>query len=132
MISPAMTFPPIADAAFDQIRQYGRSSAAVTIRLLETIAMVAEFAHRPEDLAALQRHADMIARGAREALSENEDRRAVEERYQAVGKTKQAVQKAVGSSRQTTSAEAGKVCAEELQNDLDAITTMASEGCQNV
>lgn len=83
MIAPAVTFPEITDAAFDQIRQYGRSSAAVTIRLLGTIAVVARFAHRPEDLAALQRHADMIARGAREGLSENEDRRVVEERYQA-------------------------------------------------
>lgn len=83
VIAPAATFPTITDTAFDQIRQYGRSSAAVTIRLLETIAVVAGFAHRPEDRAALLRHAEMIARGARDRLSEDEDRRAVEERYQA-------------------------------------------------
>ena len=78
-----ITFPGIADAAFNQIRQYARSSAAVTIRLLETIAVIAAAAHRPEDRAALRRHADMIVRGAREGLPEAEDRRAVEERYQA-------------------------------------------------
>jgi uncharacterized membrane protein len=83
VIAPAVTFPEITDAAFNQIRQYGRSSAAVIIRLLEIIVVVAGFTHRPEDRAALLRHAKMIARGARDGLSENEDRRAVEERYRA-------------------------------------------------
>jgi len=86
VIAPTTTFPAVMDAAFNQIRQYGRTSAAVTIRLLETIAVVAVFVHQPEDRAALLRHAEMIARGAREGLPEGEDRRAVEERYQAVGK----------------------------------------------
>jgi uncharacterized membrane protein len=82
LIAQAVSFPMIADAAFNQIRQDARSSAAVTIRLLETIAMVAEFSHRAEDRAALQRHAEMINRGASEGLSESEDRRVVEEHYQ--------------------------------------------------
>ncbi|KKN00519.1 hypothetical protein LCGC14_1136980 [marine sediment metagenome] len=56
----------------------------MTIRLLETIAVVAEFSHRAEDRAALQRHAEMINRGAREGLSERKDRQVVGERYQAV------------------------------------------------
>ena len=75
-------FSAITDTAFNQIRQYGGSSAAVMIRLLDTITVIAGFTHRPEDRAALLRHADMIARGARDGLSEAEDRRAVEERYQ--------------------------------------------------
>ncbi|WP_297792543.1 DUF2254 domain-containing protein [uncultured Marinobacter sp.] len=83
VIAPANTFPEITDAAFNQVRQYSRSSVAVTIRLLETIAVVAGFAHRPEDRATLLRHAEMIARGAMEELPEKEDRRAVEERCQA-------------------------------------------------
>ena len=82
VIAPANTFPEITDAAFNQIRQYSRSSAAVTIRLLETIAVVAGFAHRPEDRTALLRHAEMIARGATEELPEIVDRQAVEERRQ--------------------------------------------------
>ena len=85
VIAPVDTFPAVMDAAFNQIRQHGRTSAAVTIHLMETITMVAEFSHRPQDRAALSRHAEMIARGAREGLPEGEDRRAVEERYQAVG-----------------------------------------------
>lgn len=82
MMAPGITFSDITDAAFDQIRQYGRSSYAVTLRLLETIAMVAEYVQRPEDRAVLRRHAEMIIRGAREGLPEAEDRRVVEEHYQ--------------------------------------------------
>jgi uncharacterized membrane protein len=84
VIAPAETFPEIIDAAFNQIRQYSRSTAAVTIRLLETIAVVAGFTHRQEDRASLLRHAEMIARGASEGLAEEQDRRVVEERFQAV------------------------------------------------
>nr|MDA3935246.1 DUF2254 domain-containing protein [Actinomycetota bacterium] len=82
VIAPVITFSDITDAAFDQIRQYGRSSSTVTIRLLETIATVAGYVHRPEDLVVLRRHAKMIARGASEGLPEAEDRRKVEEHYQ--------------------------------------------------
>jgi uncharacterized membrane protein len=84
VIAPANTFSGVVDVAFNQIRQYSRSSAAVTIRLLETIGVIAEFVHRPEDRATLVRHTEMIARGASEGLPEDEDRRAVEERRQAV------------------------------------------------
>lgn len=84
VISRAATFQDITDVAFNQIRQYARSSAAVTIRLLETIAVVARFAHRTGDRAALLRHAEMIARGPRDGLPEVEDRQVVEDRYQSV------------------------------------------------
>jgi len=78
------TFPGIVDTAFNQIRQHARSNAAVSIRLLETIDVIAGTTLHADDRAALRRQADMIARGAREGLPEAEDRRAAEERYQAV------------------------------------------------
>jgi len=81
VVAAPVAFPGIVDAAFHQIRQYSRSSAAVTIRLLETIAVVAVAAHRPQDRAALRRHADMIIRGAREGLPEREDREEAEVRH---------------------------------------------------
>lgn len=84
VIAPSSTFPEITDAAFNQIRRHSSSNVAVTIRLLESIAVIARFAHRPEDRAALLRHCDMIARGASEGLTENEDLLAVEARRQAV------------------------------------------------
>ena len=82
VVMPVITFSDITDAAFNQIRQYGRSCAAVTIRLLETIAVIAGFTHRLEDRATLLRHAEMIVRGARSGLSEDDDRREAEKRYQ--------------------------------------------------
>ncbi|MEO6065957.1 MAG: DUF2254 domain-containing protein [Lysobacterales bacterium] len=81
VVTPVTTFSDVADTAFDQIRQYAASSAAVSIRLLEMIAVVADFAKRSDDRAALRRHAEMIARGSLEGLPEKEDRRAVETRF---------------------------------------------------
>ncbi len=52
LITPVFTFTDVTDAAFNQIRQYGRTSTAITIRLLETIAEVARSVHRPEDRTA--------------------------------------------------------------------------------
>lgn len=86
MIVSAVTFPGIVDAAFNEIRQYARSSAAVTIRLLETITMIAGAVRCEEDRAALLRHAEMIARGARAGLPEEDDRHAVEDRYRAASR----------------------------------------------
>lgn len=86
LITPVFTFPDVTDAAFNQIRQYGRSSTAVTIRLLETIAEVAGSVHRPEDRVALLRHARMIARGAGGGLPEDEDRQEVEKRFQSANR----------------------------------------------
>ncbi len=82
VIAPVFTFPDVTNAAFNQIRQYGRSSTAVTIRLLETIAEVAGSVHRSEDRVALLRHVRMIARGSGDGLPEDEDRQEVEERFQ--------------------------------------------------
>jgi len=84
VVVPPITFEGVIGAAFNQIRQHARSSAAVSIRLLETIKSIAEATTRPDDRAVLQRHADMIARGARESIAEPEDRRVLEERYSAV------------------------------------------------
>jgi uncharacterized membrane protein len=81
VVAPSTAFSDVADAALNQIRQHARTSAAVTIRLLESIAVVATVTTRPEDRGALRMHAELIVRGAREALPEKEDLRAVESRY---------------------------------------------------
>ncbi len=81
LMIPVIGLPAIIDASFDQIRHYGRSTPSVALRLLEAIGTVAEFAQRPEDLDALRRQADIIARGARQAITESEDRLVIEETY---------------------------------------------------
>ncbi|MFN2431287.1 MAG: DUF2254 domain-containing protein [Gemmatimonadota bacterium] len=78
------TFSGLTDAAFHQIRQYARTSAAVTIRLLEALADVARETRTEEQREALRRHADMLIRGARDALPEELDRDDAEARHQAL------------------------------------------------
>ncbi len=94
LIAPPVRFEGIVDAAFNQIRQYGRSSAAVTIHLLENIALVAEAARTEERREWLLKHAMMVERGSREGMGEAEDWKDVDARYrsviEALGKWKEA------------------------------------------
>ncbi|HEY9816416.1 MAG TPA: DUF2254 domain-containing protein, partial [Candidatus Obscuribacterales bacterium] len=76
-----LTFIDITDAAFNQIRQNGRSSVAVTIRLLEAIAVIASFTYRSADRAALRRQAQMIERGSQDAIAEELDRQDIKVQY---------------------------------------------------
>lgn len=84
VIAKPVTFAGITNAAFDQIRQYSRSSVAVTIRLLETLKTVAAHTRTEEQRQAILRQADMIARASKEALPEKNDNEDVQERYQAL------------------------------------------------
>jgi uncharacterized membrane protein len=78
------TFTGIINAAFDQIRQYGRQSVAVTIRLLETLGMIAVQARTHEQREAILHQAEMIQRGSAEALHEENDIEDVRRRFEAV------------------------------------------------
>jgi uncharacterized membrane protein len=80
VIAAPLLFPEMVDAAFDQIRQYGRTSFAVTLHLLETLEVIGARTTEAEDRAALRRQADLIYSGS-EALPEVEDRRIVAARY---------------------------------------------------
>ncbi|MDQ6892289.1 MAG: DUF2254 domain-containing protein [Acidobacteriota bacterium] len=83
VFAPAVTFSGLLNRSFDQIRQNARTNAAVSVRLLETLLSIARAADRPEDKASVRRQAEMVARGA-EDLPEEEDRRALRERHQAM------------------------------------------------
>jgi uncharacterized membrane protein len=83
VVAEPPTFAALADTAFHQLRQYARSNADVSLRLLETITVIAGFTHRPADRVALSRHADMIAQGAEQAMEQAEDRQALQGRYHA-------------------------------------------------
>jgi uncharacterized membrane protein len=83
LIATSITFCGVVDAAFNQIRQYARTSASVTIRLLETIRMVGSVSTRLQDRETLRRHADMVVRSGRESLLERDDREVVDDRYKA-------------------------------------------------
>jgi uncharacterized membrane protein len=81
VIADAATFDALVSQAFTEIRHAGRSNLLVTVRLLETIAVVAEHAHRHDELAALRRHADRVEHGSTHTLPEEWERRIIEERY---------------------------------------------------
>jgi uncharacterized membrane protein len=86
VIAEPISFADMTDAAFNQIRQYGKTSVAVTIRLLEAIAVIVPYTYHKADRAALLRHANMIERGSQEGIPEELDRKDVEEQYLAVVK----------------------------------------------
>lgn len=78
------TFRGAVDASFNQIRQYGRTNVALQIRMLETIASLAEFARRPADQEVLLEHAEMIRSASADTVPEGRDRHDIEERFRAV------------------------------------------------
>ena len=83
VVARVATFKGYADAAFNQIRQYGRDSVAVTVRLLEAIrAAAGQVRHEPHRQTLL-RHAEMIERQARETIRDPNDLADVNARYAA-------------------------------------------------
>ena len=81
IIAHPVTFSGLTDVAFNQIRQNCTSDAAVTVRLLESITVIAEYTEKSADKKALRRHADLILKGSRQGLSFDEDIKDVEQRY---------------------------------------------------
>lgn len=81
VIVHTVEFGSVVDAAFNQIRQYGRSSAAVMIRMLETLAVIANHSDREEVRSSLARHAELVQRAACMGIPEEADRKDVENRF---------------------------------------------------
>lgn len=67
LFSP-ITFSQMADAAFNQIRDYGHSSAAVTLRLMHTLEVVSSCARTPEQRRSLLHHAARTEQGSQTGL----------------------------------------------------------------
>jgi uncharacterized membrane protein len=84
LVAKHHAFEGLANAAFNQIRQYGRKSVPITVRLLEAIRRVASRVQRDEDRATLLQHAEMIMRGSEKADFDSNDRADIEERYRLV------------------------------------------------
>jgi uncharacterized membrane protein len=78
------TFEGILGAAFDQLRQTARGNTAVTMRLLEALALVGGCCRAEENRSTITRQAEMIFRGARESITERSDLDAVEGRFTSV------------------------------------------------
>ncbi len=70
LIRTPVTFALLTDAAFSQIREYGRNSTAVTLRLMETIFVVAQCATTAGQRAVLLHHATLVQLGCNTGLAE--------------------------------------------------------------
>jgi uncharacterized membrane protein len=83
VVTPVTTFSGLADTAFNQIRQYGRQSVAVTLRMLEVIRECAEHVTAEEHRRTLVRHADMIYADAEAVIASENDRADIRIRWEA-------------------------------------------------
>jgi uncharacterized membrane protein len=83
IIADASSFEKMASQAFTEIRRYGAASLTVTVRLLETITVVAEHATRPADLASLRRHAERIEHACRTHFDDPSELKVIEDRFRA-------------------------------------------------
>ena len=82
VVARSTRFGAIINTAFDQIRQYGLGNAALTIRLLEVIALIGSRVDNLTDGASLLRQAVMIERGSKRAIEEEYDRQDIADRFQ--------------------------------------------------
>ena len=81
VICKPFTFEGMVEEAFNMIRQNSAAIPAVSIRLLETIATVAEQTRRQEDRKVLLRQSDMVINECKARLSTDNDREDLDERY---------------------------------------------------
>jgi uncharacterized membrane protein len=87
IIAEPVAFEQLVNTAFNQIRHYGRSDVAVTLRLLNAIAQIASCTHCPHDRFALEQQAEMILQGSREGSFQQRDQQRVEDLYRQVIET---------------------------------------------
>lgn len=87
LIVDPLTFAGMLAAAFNQIRQCAQTMPAVSIRILETLATVAERTGEAERLAAVRAQGDMVFHGAIASGMQECDRQDVEARYRTLQET---------------------------------------------
>lgn len=81
IIANSVTFAHLIDDTFNPIRNYGSSDMAVSLRLLDAIAVIASRTQNKKYKAVLLHHAKMIRHSSQQAASEDGDRHRIEERY---------------------------------------------------
>ena len=84
LIEAELPYERLVDGAFDKVRQAARGMPAVTIRLLEALARIMEFAADEAQAGVLLRQAEMLLRSSEESIPEANDRRDVTDRYERV------------------------------------------------
>jgi uncharacterized membrane protein len=80
VITPAVTFEGVMDAAFNPIRQYGGTSVPVVIHLVEAMGTLYSRARTDEQRRAIIRHGMLVASTGREQVTATSDREDLEAR----------------------------------------------------
>jgi uncharacterized membrane protein len=73
LVIPAVGYEGLVDAMFHMIRQNGKDSAAILIRMLDVLTAVVSCEHEPSRRAALQSHADLVLSDAKRNITTPED-----------------------------------------------------------
>ncbi|AGA80078.1 DUF2254 domain-containing protein [Echinicola vietnamensis] len=94
LILNTMSFDGVVSVAFNQIRQFGQSSPAVLIRLMDAMVTIYTLSQRPEHKKVILKHAKMIRQAGKEHFGERNDFQDLEERYQKLVKDAESVKSA--------------------------------------
>lgn len=81
LVRSTTTFGSLLDSMFHMIRQYGKDSPAVTLRLLEVLRTVASCTDDAERRNELSRHAELVYTDALENTPNEADKAELKERY---------------------------------------------------
>ena len=68
LVVPRVDYDTLTDTMFHMIRQNAAGSSAVLIRMLEVLTAVVSCERRPERVASLQRHADLVLADAERSI----------------------------------------------------------------
>lgn len=84
LVAATSDFAGLVAAMFDQLRQYGADAPAVSIRVLDVLAVAARVLDDPSRRAVLTHHATKVRDDAIEATRNASDRITIERRHRAV------------------------------------------------
>jgi uncharacterized membrane protein len=89
IMAKAIEFAGMMDAAFNQIRQFGKDSPSVLIRLMEVLVIINGFARGKTQKETVLRHAQMVLNMAEEVFPEKNDLGDMKERYRSIQAAKE-------------------------------------------
>lgn len=88
VIARQLTYEGLFDAAFNQIRQFGKTVPAVLIRLMESLIVIKSFVKTSGQAASVKKHALMIMNAAEKNFTEPNDLKDLTERFKALSDRK--------------------------------------------
>lgn len=89
IITEALTFDGVLDAAFNQIRQFSGGSTAVIIRLMEALTTIYGFIEKESHKEAVVKHAEMVLTVGEQTIKEKNDIQDLIERSEKILKTQE-------------------------------------------